>query len=186
MTDVLSSHHQWSRHTMRQISKQQHQYKKPTHRRAPQFTNDISNRRALRKITLYRNGDRYFPGKQISITPQNYINLQLLLNELSSIIDLPYGVRHLFTPDNGSEITDVNILRDGASYVCASFEPFQKLEYTTITANRANFDTKQRKYSLVSFDRYYIFFDILRIVLTFYSSVYIKTNISLLILLFSP
>jgi hypothetical protein len=143
MTDVLSSHHQWSRHTMRQISKQQHQYKKPT-------------RRALRKITLYRNGDRYFPGKQISIIPQNYINLQLLLNELSSIIDLPYGVRHLFTPDNGSEITDVNILRDGASYVCASFEPFQKLEYTTISATRVNFDTKQRKYSLVYFDRYYI------------------------------
>ncbi|CAF0779210.1 unnamed protein product [Adineta steineri] len=136
MTDVVSSHYPWSRNTMAGNPKQQHQYSKSIHLTVPRFTKDIPSRTPLCKITLYRNGDRYFPGKQISIIPQNYTDLQFFLQQLSSIIDLPYGVRHLFTPHNGSEITNIHFLKDGASYVCASFEPFQKLEYKAINIPR--------------------------------------------------
>ena len=105
----------------------------------------ILSREQKRKITLFRNGDRYFAGKQIAIKPKNYTNLGQFLQDLSSTIDLPYGVRRLFTPNKGSEITDVNILKDGASYVCASFEPFQKLEYAAITLPRLAFNIEQCK-----------------------------------------
>jgi hypothetical protein len=145
MTDVLSSYIQWPRSTMPGTSQQQH-YSKNSRRIAPRFTNDISPRTTPRKITLFRNGDRYFPGKQIAITPNNYTNLGQLLQDLSSTVDLPYGVRRLFTPRKGSEITNVDILKDGASYVCASFEPFQKLEYAAITLPRLTFNIEQRKY----------------------------------------
>jgi hypothetical protein len=151
MTDVLSSSTQWPRSTMPGVSQQQQQqsqqqnYQKNTRRTLPKFKNDTSPRTTSRKITLFRNGDRYFPGKQIAITPQNYSSLGQFLQELSTTIDLPYGVRRLFTPNNGSEITDVNIIKDGASYVCASFEPFQKLEYTAITIPRITFSIEQRK-----------------------------------------
>jgi hypothetical protein len=146
MTDVLSSNNQWSHSTMAEVSQQQHQhYKKNTRRTVPRFTNNISPRTTLRKITLYRNGDRYFTGKQMMITPNNYTNLRHLLQELSSTIDLPYGVRRLFTPQHGSEITDINILKDGASYVCASFEPFQKLEYTAHVVPRVTYNIEPRK-----------------------------------------
>lgn len=148
MTDVLSSQNQWLRSTMTGVSPQQQpqtNHQKNTRRTVPRYKNEISPRTTSRKVTLFRNGDRYFTGKQIAITPQNYSNLGQLLQELSATIDLPYGVRRLFTPNRGSEVTDVNILRDGASYVCASFEPFQKLEYTTITVPRVTFNIEQRK-----------------------------------------
>ena len=151
MTDVLPSYNQWSRNRMPGLSQQQHHYQKNTRRTLPRLTNDISPRTTQRKITLFRNGDRYFNGKQIAITPQNYINLRHFLQELSSSIDLPYGVRRLFTPHTGSEITDINILRDGASYVCASFEPFQKLDYSATTIPRVTFNAEQRKYILICF-----------------------------------
>jgi hypothetical protein len=137
-----------------QQQSQQQNHQKNNRRTLPKFKNDISPRTTPRKVTLFRNGDRYFNGKQIAITPQNYSNLGELLQELSTTIDLPYGVRRLFTPNRGSEVTDVNILKDGGSYVCASFEPFQKLEYTTITVPRVIFNIEQRKsfsnYSLLA------------------------------------
>jgi hypothetical protein len=152
MTDVLSSYNQWSRNNMSGVSpKQQHHYQKHTRRTIPRFTNDLSPRVSPRKITLYRNGDRYSTGKQISLVPQNYMNLRHLLQELSNTMDLPYGVRRLFTPNHGSEITDIHVLKDGASYVCASFEPFQKLEYTAINAPHVTFTIEPRKCTLTSF-----------------------------------
>ena len=120
-------------------------YLKNTRRALPRFKNDISPRDSSRKITLFRNGDRYFAGKQIVIIPQHYSNLGELLQELSVSVDLPYGVRRLFTPNKGSEVSDVNIIKDGAAYVCASFEPFQKLEYAAITVPRITFNIEQRK-----------------------------------------
>jgi hypothetical protein len=143
MTDVLSSHNQWSRTTMPGISK--HHSQKNPRRTVPRSIHDLSSRTTLRKITLYRNGDRYFTGKQINITPQNYLNLRHLLQDLSSTIDLPYGVRRLFTPRTGSEITDINLLKDGASYVCASFEPYQKLEYKSLHMPHVTFNIEPRK-----------------------------------------
>ena len=145
MTDVLSSQNQWPRSTMTGVPTQQSNHHKNTRRTVPKFKNDVSPRTASRKVTLFRNGDRYFAGKQIDITPQNYANLGQLLQELSTTIDLPYGVRRLFTPNRGSEVTDVNIIKDGAAYVCASFEPFQKLEYTAITVPRVTFNIEQCK-----------------------------------------
>jgi hypothetical protein len=149
MTDVLSSQNQWLRSTMPGISPADQQ--KPTRRTVPRLNNDLSSRNILRKITLYRNGDRYFTGKQVNITPQNYSNLRHLLQELSSTIDLPYGVRRLFTPSTGSEITDINVLKDGASYVCASFEPFQKLQYKSLHTPHITFNIETRKCALISF-----------------------------------
>ncbi|CAF2603494.1 unnamed protein product [Rotaria sp. Silwood2] len=148
MTDVVSSHNQWLRSTMPESSYSQHHYRKNNRRSLQRLINDKSSQTSLRKITLYRNGDRYFPGKQIAIAPQNYTKLRQLLQELSSTIDLPYGVRRLFTPQNGSEITDINSLKDGASYICASFEPFQKLEYVTNYVPYMTFHVEQLRQPL--------------------------------------
>lgn len=149
MTDVLSTQSQWPRSTMPGLTQQpqqpHHTYQKNTRRTLPKFKNDTSPRTASRKIVLFRNGDRYFAGKHYAVRANNYSNLGQLLQELSTAIDLPYGVRRLFTPTSGSEVTDVSIIKDGASYVCASFEPFQKLEYTAITIPRVTFNIEQSK-----------------------------------------
>ncbi|UJR26315.1 hypothetical protein I4U23_007653 [Adineta vaga] len=155
MTDILSSHIAWSRSPMPSVGQQQQQqqehqqqqnFQKNTRRTLPKLRNDISPQATPRKVTLFRNGDRYFPGKHTAIIPQNYSNLGQLLQELSTTIDLPYGVRRLFTPNQGSEVTDVSIIKDGASYVCASFEPFQQIDYTTISVPRLTFNIEQLRH----------------------------------------
>lgn len=154
MTDVLITHNQWPRNTMPGVSQQaqsshhqqkQTNYLKNTRRTLPRAKNETSPRNESRKITVFRNGDRYFPGKPININPNNYSNLNELMQELSGFVDLPYGVRRLFTPSKGSEVSDVNIIKDGSSYVCASFEPFQKLEYASIPVPRLTFNIEHRK-----------------------------------------
>ena len=51
------------------------------------------------------------------------------MNDLNRSVDLPYGVRRVYTPVNGREIYDIDELEDGSSYVCASFEPFRPTKY---------------------------------------------------------
>ena len=51
------------------------------------------------------------------------------MNDLNRSVDLPYGVRRVYTPTNGREIKDIDELEDGSSYVCASFEPFRPTKY---------------------------------------------------------
>lgn len=80
-----------------------------------------------RRITFYKNGDRYFGGKTLTVAPNR--SLKELMTDLNRSVDLPYGVRRLYTPVNGSEVYDIDELVDGNSYVCASFEPFRPARY---------------------------------------------------------
>ncbi|BFZ22328.1 hypothetical protein BsWGS_25367 [Bradybaena similaris] len=86
-----------------------------------------------RKLRLYVNGNGYFPGKKIYITPNRYHNFTDLLNDLTgklpSNLNLHYGVRQIFTPRGGRKIHRVEELVDGETYVCAGFEAFRMVKY---------------------------------------------------------
>ena len=85
--------------------------------------------RKPRKVTFYKNGDRYFNGKTVTITPARYVTFRELMSDLNRSVDLPYGVRRIFTPTNGHELHGIDELQDGSSYVCGSFEPFRSVKY---------------------------------------------------------
>ncbi|PVD35814.1 hypothetical protein C0Q70_02783 [Pomacea canaliculata] len=72
-------------------------------------------------------------GKKLYITPHKYYNFNDLLNDLTgklpSSINLPYGVRQIFTPVGGRRISDIDDLQDGETYVCAGFEGFKTIKY---------------------------------------------------------
>ncbi|XP_041460409.1 serine/threonine-protein kinase DCLK1-like isoform X1 [Lytechinus variegatus] len=89
-------------------------------------------RRRPRQIIFYRNGDRFFKGKKMLITPHRYTSFEDLLSDLTRNMKLPYGVRQIFTPD-GTKVRDIEELKNGESYVCASFERLKKLKYTSST-----------------------------------------------------
>ncbi len=94
------------------------------------YNKDSSLRKqSKRRITFYKNGDRYFNGKTITIRPTRYVTFRELMNDLNRTVDLPYGVRRIFTPTGGRELHDVDELADGSSYVCGSFEPFRAVKY---------------------------------------------------------
>ncbi|XP_052252518.1 serine/threonine-protein kinase DCLK1-like isoform X2 [Dreissena polymorpha] len=89
--------------------------------------------RRPRKVRFYVNGDRYFKGKKLYITPHRYFNFNDLLNDLTgklpSNLSLPYGVRQIFTPSSGRRVVDIEDLQDGHAYVCAGFEGYKPIKY---------------------------------------------------------
>ncbi|XP_066299706.1 serine/threonine-protein kinase DCLK3-like isoform X1 [Branchiostoma lanceolatum] len=85
--------------------------------------------RRPKRVRFYKNGDRYFHGRKFRITPHRYLTFGELLQDLNKVVNLPYGVRRIYTPVSGTQITSVDELKDGQSYVCASFERFQRIKY---------------------------------------------------------
>uniref|UniRef100_A0A1A7XL59 Serine/threonine-protein kinase DCLK2 n=1 Tax=Iconisemion striatum TaxID=60296 RepID=A0A1A7XL59_9TELE len=94
----------------------------------------LSSEKKAKKIRFYRNGDRYFKGIVYAISQERFRSIEALLADLtrclSDNVNLPQGVRTIYTIDGATRITSMDQLVEGGSYVCASIEPFKKLEYT--------------------------------------------------------
>lgn len=88
-----------------------------------------------RRIVFYKNGDRYFGGKVVTVPANRHYSIRDLMTDLNKSVDLPYGVRRVYTPVSGREINSIDELVDGSSYVCASFEPFRSVRYGVDPAN---------------------------------------------------
>ena len=102
-----------------------------SHRDIPE--NRYRDLRRPRRVRFFCNGDRFFQGKKLFITPHRYLTFNDLLADLTSklpsAIQLPYGVRQIYTPLGGHRIRDIEELEDGSAYVCAGFEPFRTIQY---------------------------------------------------------
>ncbi|KAM3837165.1 serine/threonine-protein kinase DCLK1 isoform 1-T1 [Vipera latastei] len=94
----------------------------------------LSSEKKAKKVRFYRNGDRYFKGIVYAISPDRFRSYEALLADLtrtlSDNVNLPQGVRTIYTIDGAKKITTLDQLVEGESYVCGSIEPFKKLEYT--------------------------------------------------------
>ncbi|XP_010221910.1 PREDICTED: serine/threonine-protein kinase DCLK1-like [Tinamus guttatus] len=94
----------------------------------------LSSEKKAKKVRFYRNGDRYFKGIVYAISPDRFRSFEALLADLtrtlSDNVNLPQGVRTIYTIDGTKKITSLDQLVEGESYVCGSIEPFKKLEYT--------------------------------------------------------
>ncbi|NXH16228.1 DCLK2 kinase, partial [Bucco capensis] len=94
----------------------------------------LSSEKKARKARFYRNGDRYFKGLVYAISTDRFRSFDALLVELtrslSDNVNLPQGVRTIYTIDGSKKLTSLDELVEGESYVCASNEPFRKVDYT--------------------------------------------------------
>uniref|UniRef100_A0A669DGX4 Serine/threonine-protein kinase DCLK2 n=1 Tax=Oreochromis niloticus TaxID=8128 RepID=A0A669DGX4_ORENI len=94
----------------------------------------LSSEKKAKKIRFYRNGDRYFKGIVYAISQERFRSLEALLADLtrclSDNVNLPQGVRTIYTIDGSTRITSMDQLEEGESYVCASIEPYKKVDYT--------------------------------------------------------
>ncbi|KAK5865681.1 hypothetical protein PBY51_019930 [Eleginops maclovinus] len=93
----------------------------------------LTSEKKARKVRFYRNGDRYFKGLVYAISSDRFRSMDALLMELtrslSDNVNLPQGVRTLYALDGGKRITSLDELVEGESYVCASNEPFRRVDY---------------------------------------------------------
>ncbi|XP_072333124.1 serine/threonine-protein kinase DCLK1a isoform X3 [Scyliorhinus torazame] len=94
----------------------------------------LSSEKKAKKVRFYRNGDRYFKGIVYAVSQDRFRSFEALLADLtrtlSDNVNLPQGVRVLYTIDGFKKITSLEELVAGESYVCASFETFRKVDYT--------------------------------------------------------
>ncbi|XP_054418657.1 serine/threonine-protein kinase DCLK2 isoform X5 [Pteronotus mesoamericanus] len=94
----------------------------------------LSSEKKAKKARFYRNGDRYFKGLVFAISSDRFRSFDALLMELtrslSDNVNLPQGVRTIYTIDGSKKVTSLEELLEGESYVCASNEPFRKVDYT--------------------------------------------------------
>ncbi|XP_034461646.1 neuronal migration protein doublecortin-like isoform X1 [Hippoglossus hippoglossus] len=94
----------------------------------------LSNEKKAKKVRFYRNGDRYFKGIVYAVAGDRFRTFDALLADLtrslSDHINLPQGVRFIFTIDGTLKIESLDELEEGESYVCASENLFKKVDYT--------------------------------------------------------
>ncbi|XP_061566303.1 serine/threonine-protein kinase DCLK2-like [Cololabis saira] len=97
----------------------------------------LTSEKRAKKVRFFRNGDRYFKGLVYAVSSDRFRSYDALLMELTrSLADnqhLPQGVRTIYTTDGNRKITSMDELVEGESYVCASNEPYRKVDYTKIS-----------------------------------------------------
>ncbi|XP_062243870.1 serine/threonine-protein kinase DCLK2 isoform X2 [Platichthys flesus] len=93
----------------------------------------LTSEKKAKKVRFYRNGDKYFKGLVYAVSNDRFRSLDALLMELtrslSDNVNLPQGVRSLYVLDGGRRISSLEELVEGESYVCASNEPFRRVDY---------------------------------------------------------
>ncbi|XP_059930994.1 serine/threonine-protein kinase DCLK1b [Gadus macrocephalus] len=94
----------------------------------------LSSEKKAKKVRFYRNGDRYFNGIVYAISQERFGSLDALLADLtralSDNVNLPQGVRTIYSIDGTTKITSMEQLVEGESYVCGSIEPYKLVDYT--------------------------------------------------------
>ncbi|XP_058988740.1 doublecortin domain-containing protein 2C [Mustela lutreola] len=83
-------------------------------------------------ILVYRNGDAFFVGRRFVLPRRPVATFEALLDQLTERMEVPFGVRRLFTPTCGHPVLELQALRAGGKYVAAGREPFKKLDYIHI------------------------------------------------------
>ncbi|KAL4824869.1 hypothetical protein H8958_008561 [Nasalis larvatus] len=79
-------------------------------------------------IVVYRNGDPFYVGKKFVLSRRGAATFEALLEQLTEQVDVPFGVRRLFTPTRGHRVLGLDALQAGGKYVAAGRERFKELE----------------------------------------------------------
>ncbi|CAG2053199.1 unnamed protein product [Timema podura] len=94
--------------------------------------------RKAKRIRFYRNGDKFYKGVVVAVTPERYRSFDSLAADLTRAlvdnVNIPSGVRMLFTMD-GRKVCCLDDLEDGKCYVCSGLgETFKKVDYLSIAS----------------------------------------------------
>ncbi|KAL0276474.1 UNVERIFIED_CONTAM: hypothetical protein PYX00_004039 [Menopon gallinae] len=96
--------------------------------------------RKAKRVRFFRNGDRFFKGVVMPVTPERYRSFDSLLSDITHTlkdhVNLPNGVRTLYTLQ-GDKVSTVDDLEDGKCYVCSGQgEAFKRIEYSNLSSTK--------------------------------------------------
>ncbi|VDD91458.1 unnamed protein product [Enterobius vermicularis] len=86
-----------------------------------------------KRVRFYRNGDQYFKGIWYAISAERVRSFQALLcdltRSLSDSVNLPHGVRYIFSLDGSHKVKQLEEFSDGEGYVCSSSDTYKRVDY---------------------------------------------------------
>ena len=85
----------------------------------------------LKRIEIFKDGDLNFNALPVTVNEKRYGNFDVLLDDLTSRVPLPYGVRNIYTPMGRNRVHEIEDLVDGKQYVATSQRKIKRLEYGT-------------------------------------------------------
>nr|XP_040037868.1 LOW QUALITY PROTEIN: serine/threonine-protein kinase DCLK2-like [Gasterosteus aculeatus aculeatus] len=97
----------------------------------------LTSEKRAKKVRFYRNGDRYFKGLVYAVSGDRFRSYDALLMKLTrsladNLAPAAGGEEPSYTVDGGKKIFALSLC-SGESYVCASNEPYRKVDYTKIS-----------------------------------------------------
>ncbi|KAM5262796.1 doublecortin domain-containing protein 2C [Ctenodactylus gundi] len=87
-------------------------------------------------ILVYRNGDPFYVGRKVVLSRRGVTTFEALLEQLTEQVDVPFGVRRLYTPTRGHLVGHLDALQAGGRYVAAGRECFKTLDYIHIVPRK--------------------------------------------------
>lgn len=83
----------------------------------------------VKSVMVYRNGDRFFPGRRVVIHEKKVSSFDVFLKEVTGGVNAPFGaVRNIYTPRGGHRIRQLDEIQSGEHYVAGGREAFKKLK----------------------------------------------------------
>ncbi|XP_074845244.1 doublecortin domain-containing protein 2C [Carettochelys insculpta] len=83
-------------------------------------------------VLVYRNGDPFSAGRKFVVHHRHVRTFEALIELLNQGLEVPFGVRTLYTPQEGHQVCSLADLQQGGCYVAAGRERFKKLDYIHI------------------------------------------------------
>ncbi|XP_077147834.1 retinitis pigmentosa 1-like 1 protein isoform X2 [Ranitomeya variabilis] len=80
-----------------------------------------------KKITFFKSGDPQFSGVKMAINRRSFKSFSALMDDLSNKVPLPFGVRTITTPRGTHNISRLEQLQDGGSYICSDKKHVQPM-----------------------------------------------------------
>ncbi|XP_066269480.1 doublecortin domain-containing protein 2-like isoform X3 [Branchiostoma lanceolatum] len=90
---------------------------------------------SAKNVTVYRNGDLYFPGRKFVVNDKQVRNFDSFLNQVTNGLGARFGaVRNIWTPTHGHRVRELESIDNGKTYVAGGFERFRKMDYDHIAS----------------------------------------------------